>query len=78
MKALTATALTTLAVMGLAWVIRGVTLAGVALFCLVVQWMAFPVVYALGTEAFYDLTGSLTFLGSLALCTWLAGAPGGW
>ena len=73
MKALGVAVFVSSVTLGLAWTVGGAVLAGVAAFCLLVQWSAFPIAYGLRTESFYDLTGSLTFLGSLVLCVAWAG-----
>ena len=69
-------------VAGLAWAGSqgGTTVAGVPLFALcaalalAIQWVAFVPAYAVQTERFYDLTGSLTYLSLTAIAV-LAGPP---
>lgn len=67
-------------VMGLAWVISpdALTIGGVAAplvlgaLALVIQWVAFVPAFALKSDAFFDLLGSLTFLSLVGLSLWIA------
>ena len=43
----------------------------------IIQWLAFLPAYALKTEKFYDLTGSLTYLSVTALAVFLSPSPDG-
>ncbi|KAA1189501.1 DUF1295 domain-containing protein [Pseudohalioglobus sediminis] len=45
-----------------------------ALLAFALQWAAFVPAYLLQTERFYDLTGSLGFIGATLLALWLTGA----
>ncbi|MEC8999813.1 MAG: DUF1295 domain-containing protein [Actinomycetota bacterium] len=49
--------------------------ATIAIFA--VQWVAFTIAWSIRSERFFDLTGSLTFLGAVGLCLALAESPGG-
>jgi len=59
----------------------GAMVGGVPLFALcvglafAVQWAAFVPAFRLGTERFYDLAGSLTYIGIVLLAVALAPAP---
>lgn len=67
---------------GLAWcgsqggaVVGGVPVMAVAvLFIFLIQWLAFIPAYLAQTERYYDLTGSLTYIGITLLALFLAGA----
>ena len=72
MKALGFIALVAAAALGLAWIIEGETLVVLAVVAFAVQWVAFPVAYAMRTERFYDLTGSLTYMALLGLALLIA------
>ena len=48
--------------------------AAIAIFA--VQWVAFLVAWSLHSERFFDLVGSLTYLGAVGFCLALAESPG--
>lgn len=75
-----------LLVAGVGWLVGGPTVLGLpaavvlALGALLVQWLAFVPAWLARTERFYDLTGSLTFLGLVGAALALGGphGPRGW
>lgn len=48
--------------------------AAIAIFA--VQWIAFLVAWSIHSERFFDLVGSLTYLGAVGFCLALAESPG--
>lgn len=73
-------ALTVCVVIGWAGSDNGLLVAGWPVFALcgvlamAVQWVVFTHAWVAKTEAFFDLTGSLTYIGMVLLATWLSGA----
>jgi len=56
------TGICVLLAVGVAAVVGDLRLVGLAVIAIGVQWLCFPVAFALRTERFYDLAGSVTYL----------------
>jgi hypothetical protein len=55
--------------------LSGVNLVGhLLVMCFVIQWIAYIPAFLLKTEKFYDLTGSLTYIGTVLFALYATGS----